>query len=100
MDNFDDEPESFTGDAYLVGTVAADQSGYYIGYHGSKDACSSVTFDDSATSPEFCVGKAVGSDTSYTADEISTAWTNLSSFGLAASTSLQTISMSSELACE
>ena len=100
VDNFDDEPETFAGDAYLLGTVAADASGYSIGYHGSNTDCSSTVFDEAAETPEFCVGKAIDSDVAYTAEEREAAWANLSTYGLATSSNLETIVMNSDLACE
>ena len=93
-------PESFTSDGYLTGKIEADGSGEYVAYLASKDECAGITFDENAVTGEsWCLGKAIGSEIDYTAEEISQAWDNLSDIGVAEQSNLQVISLETNLTC-
>ena len=65
-------------DGYMAGVVPKDNQGgaFSVGYMKGKTECASITFDEA--SPTWCLGKQVGSSTPYTAAELASKWTELS----------------------
>lgn len=98
-------PTTYTGDAYIVGSIAAaGTTGTSVGFDSSNTACASVTFDDTKTAatdaPGWCLGRALGSDTNYTATELATEWATLSAVGIAPASELEAITFDSTFTCE
>ncbi|MBF0280316.1 MAG: hypothetical protein HQM13_21150 [SAR324 cluster bacterium] len=100
QDWYSSVPENFTADAYLTGKIEADESGEYVAYLSSEEECAGIDFDEnSVTGESWCLGKAIGSDTDYSAEELSQAWNNLSDIGIAKQSNLQTVALQSNLSC-
>ena len=71
-----------------------------MAYLASKDECAGITFDeDAVTGASWCLGKAIGSDTDYTTEELSQAWHNLSDIGIAEQSNLKVIALETNLSC-
>lgn len=100
QDWYTDVPESFTGDGYLTGKLESDGSGEYVAYRSFKDECTAIVFDENAvTGDSWCLGKAVDSDTDYTAEELSQAWDRLQTVGVALQSNLQSVALETNLSC-
>jgi hypothetical protein len=95
-----DTPPAAIGDAYLVGRLDVAGDGEFVGYRKFEaNACPEELDETAEDAPGWCLGRTVGASAGFSDDERAAAWERLQDIGITSASTLELVTMDSDLAC-